>query len=141
MAISGGGGGGGDEGAGLPPVRIGDVRGSAFSIGGKDVSNSTVNYGGTGAGADAGAAGPGAQELLEAVRDLRAALVRLPRSDDRAALDAELDEAAGELESGGEEVRPGLPARLRGALERWAPLVDSVSAATALAALLTSFGG
>ncbi|MFD5506161.1 hypothetical protein ACFWIB_00085 [Streptomyces sp. NPDC127051] len=137
MANSGGGG----EGAGLPSVRIGDVRGSAFSIGGTDVGNSTVNHGGT--GTDAGAAGPTAQELLEAVRDLRAALVRLPRSDGRVALDAELDAAAEELESatGGEEVRPGLPARLRGALERWAPLVDSVSAATALAALLTSFGG
>ncbi|MFJ3172788.1 hypothetical protein ACIPJK_18710 [Streptomyces roseus] len=135
MASSGGGG----EGDGQPAVRIGEVRGSAFSIGGRDVANSTVNHGGT--GADAGAAGPGAQELLEAVRDLRAALVRLPRSDGRTALDAELDQAADELESGGEEVRPGLPARLRGALERWAPLVDSVSAATALAALLTSFGG
>ncbi|MEV0992826.1 hypothetical protein [Streptomyces sp. NPDC049949] len=126
------------EGAGPPSVRIGDVRGSAFSIGGTDVSNSTVNHGGT--GADAGA-GPTAQELLEAVQDLRAALVRLPRSDGRTALDAELDAAAEELEATGEEVRPGLPARLRGALERWAPLVDSVSAATALAALLTSFGG
>ncbi|MFE3585600.1 hypothetical protein [Streptomyces vinaceus] len=126
-----------DEGAGSPAVRIGEVRGSAFSIGGRDVSNSTVNQAGTGADA----AGPGAQELLEAVRDLRAALVRLPRSEDRTALDAELDSAAGELEGGGEEVRPGLPARLRGALERWAPLVESVSAATALAALLTSFGG
>ncbi|MFI6145305.1 hypothetical protein [Streptomyces sp. NPDC051109] len=126
-------------GTGLPSVRIGDVRGSAFSIGGTDVSNSTVNHGGT--EADAGAGGPTAQELLEAVRDLRAALVRLPRSDGRTALDAELDSAAEELESAGEEVRPGLPARLRGALERWAPLVDSVSAATALTALLTSFGG
>ncbi|MFJ3907227.1 hypothetical protein [Streptomyces vinaceus] len=125
------------EGAGPPAVRIGDVRGSAFSIGGRDVSNSTVNHAGTGAES----AGPGAQELLEAVRDLRAALVRLPRSADRADLDAELDSVAGELEDGGEEVRPGLPARLRGALEQWAPLVDSVSAATALAALLTSFGG
>ncbi|MFF4101144.1 hypothetical protein [Streptomyces sp. NPDC001903] len=127
------------EGAGLPSVRIGEVRGSAFSIGGTNVGNSTVNHAGT--GADAGAAGPSAQELLEAVRDLRAALVRLPRSDGRTALDAELDSAAEELEAAGEEVRPGLPARLRGALERWAPLVESVSAATALAALLTSFGG
>ncbi|MFB7983336.1 hypothetical protein [Streptomyces vinaceus] len=127
-----------DEGAGSPAVRIGEVRGSAFSIGGRDVSNSTVNHAGTGAD---DAAGPGAQELLEAVRDLRAALVRLPRSEDRTDLDVELDSVAGELEDGGEEVRPGLPARLRGALERWAPLVESVSAATALAALLTSFGG
>ncbi|MFI5666845.1 hypothetical protein [Streptomyces sp. NPDC051704] len=126
------------EGAGPPSVRIGDVRASAFSIGGTDVSNSTVNHGGSGADADAG---PTAQELLEAVRDLRAALVRLPRSDGRTALDGELDSAAEELEAEGERVRPALPARLRAALERWAPLVESVSAATALAALLTSFGG
>ncbi|WP_328763414.1 MULTISPECIES: hypothetical protein [unclassified Streptomyces] len=125
------------DGQSQPSVRIGGVSGSAFSIGGTEVRNSTVNHGGTGAGA----AGPTAEQLLEAVRDLRAALVRLPRSADRAALDAELDVAAGELEEAGEEVRPGLPARLRGALERWAPLVDSVSAATALAALLASFGG
>ncbi|MFE2148295.1 hypothetical protein ACFXA3_42445 [Streptomyces sp. NPDC059456] len=128
--------------AGQPPqssVRIGDVRGSAFSIGGTEVSNSTVNHGS--AETDAAAAGPTAEQLLEAVRDLRAALVRLPRSAERAALDAELDSAAGELEEAGEEVRPGLPARLLGVLERWAPLVDSVSAAAALAALLTSSGG
>ncbi|MFF3862053.1 hypothetical protein [Streptomyces sp. NPDC002209] len=129
-----------DAGQPMPPVRIGDVHGSAFSIGGADVSNSTVNHGGTDAGTG-GAAGPTAQELLEAVHDLRAALVRLPRSDGRTALDAELDAAAEELAGPGEEVRPGLAARLRGVLERWAPLVDSVGAATALAALLTSFGG
>nr|WSW44112.1 hypothetical protein OG296_13825 [Streptomyces sp. NBC_01001] len=128
-----------DAGQPLPSVRIGNVQGSAFSIGGTDVGNSTVNHAGTDPGT--GAAGPTAQELLEAVRDLRAALVRLPRSGGRTALDAELDAAAEELEGPGEEVRPGLAARLRGALERWAPLVDSVSAATALAALLTSFGG
>ncbi|MFB7466325.1 hypothetical protein ACFCZ1_23025 [Streptomyces sp. NPDC056224] len=117
-----------------PAVRIGDVHGSSFSIGGTHNTNSIVHHGGT------EAAAPGAEELLEAVRELRAALVRLPRSPERAALDGELDEVAEELEAGG-EVRPGLPARLRGALERWAPLVDSVSAATALAALLTSLGG
>ncbi|MET9882194.1 hypothetical protein ABZZ20_03370 [Streptomyces sp. NPDC006430] len=120
-----------------PSVRIGDVRGSAFSIGGTDVSNSTVHHGGPGAGA----AGPTAEQLLEAVHDLRAALVRLPRSDGRTALDTELDAAAEELAGADAEIRPGLAARLRAALERWAPLVESVSAATALAALLTSFGG
>ncbi|MEU9146389.1 hypothetical protein [Streptomyces sp. NPDC048349] len=132
MATSGGSGGGGAE---QSAVRIGDIHGSSFSIGGSHNTNSTVHQGGTGERAQ-----PGAEELLEAVRELRAALVRLPRSPERAALDGELDEVAGELEAGG-EVRPGLPARLRGALERWAPLVDSVSAATALAGLLTSLGG
>ncbi|MCY0926037.1 hypothetical protein OTB20_07405 [Streptomyces sp. H27-H1] len=116
-----------------PAVRIGQVTGSAFSIGGGDNIN-TVHHGG--AGADT----VGPQELLDAVLELRAALVRLPRGEDRAALDAELDGVAEGLE-GAVEITPGLLPRLRGALERWAPLVDSVSAATALAGLLTSLGG
>ncbi|MCX5405099.1 FUSC family protein [Streptomyces sp. NBC_00335] len=116
-----------------PAVRIGEVTGSAFSIGGSNNTN-TVHHGG--AGADT----VGPQALLDAVLDLRAALVRLPRGEDRAALDAELDGVAEGLE-GAEEIRPGLVPRLRGALERWAPLVDSVSAATALAGLLTTLGG
>lgn len=120
-----------------PAVRIGDVHGSAFSIGGTHHSNTVHHAAGT------GGQPPGAGELLDAVRDLRAALVRLPRGPERAALDGELDAVAGELEAAAPdgEVRPGLPERLRGALERWAPLVDSVSAATALAALLTPLGG
>lgn len=122
-------------GEGAAAVRIGEVHGSAFSIGGTHHTN-TVHGGGTGEGR-----APGAEELLEAVRELRAALVRLPRSPERAELDGELDEVAGELEAAGQEIRPGLPTRLRGALERWAPLVESVSAATALAALLSSLGG
>lgn len=114
-------------------MQIGDISGSAFSIGGSNNTN-TVHHGG------AEAAAPGPQVLLEAVLELRAALVRLPRGDDRTALDAELDGVAEGLE-GAEEIRPGLVGRLRGALERWAPLVESVSAATALAGLLTSLGG
>ncbi|MFG2880394.1 hypothetical protein ACGFYU_36185 [Streptomyces sp. NPDC048337] len=116
-----------------PTVQLGDVHGSAFSIGGSNHTN-TVHHGGTGAGA------PGAEELLEAVRELRAALVRLPRGADRSALDAELDEVAGDLEDA-DAIRPGMLTRLRGALERWAPLVESVSAATALGQLLTTLGG
>ncbi|MFF4446661.1 hypothetical protein [Streptomyces sp. NPDC001502] len=114
-------------------VRINRIEGSTFSIGGTDITNTTVHHGGT------GAAAPGAAELLEAVRELRIALVHLPRSADRSALDAELDEAAGELEEAG-EIRPGLPARLRDALRRWAPVVDSVNAAAALGGLLASLG-
>lgn len=116
-----------------PSVRIGGITGSAFSIGGANNTN-TVHHGGAGAGA------VGPEALLEAVLELRAALVRLPRGEDRAALDAELDGVAEGLE-GAAEIRPGLVGRLRGALERWAPLVESVSAATALAGLLTSLGG
>ncbi|MEU9005715.1 hypothetical protein [Streptomyces sp. NPDC048551] len=118
-----------------PRVRVGRVSGSAFSIGGSGHTN-TVHHGGTGTGTPA----TGAAELLEAVLDLRAALVRLPRGEDRSALDAELDGVAGELE-GAEAIRPGLAVRLRGALERWAPLVETVSAATALGGLLASLGG
>lgn len=126
---NGGTGAGGQE----PAVHIGEVTGSAFSIGGSNNTN-TVHHGG--AGADT----VGPQALLDAVLELRAALVRLPRGEDRAALDAELDGVAEGLE-GAEEIRPGLVPRLRGALERWAPLVESVSAATALAGLLTTLGG
>ncbi|MCJ1679505.1 FUSC family protein [Streptomyces sp. APSN-46.1] len=114
-------------------MQLGDIHGSAFSIGGTNHTN-TVHHGGTGAPA------PGVQELLEAVLDLRAALVRLPRGTDRSALDAALDGVAEDLE-GAEAIRPGLVNRLRTALERWAPLVESVSAATALAGLLASLGG
>lgn len=118
-----------------PAVSIGGVTGSAFSIGGSNNTNTnTVHHGG--AGADT----VGPQALLDAVLELRAALVRLPRGADRAALDAELDGVAEGLEGAG-EIRPGLVPRLRGALERWAPLVESVSAATALAGLLTTLGG
>ncbi len=118
---------------GTGEVRINRISDSTFSIGGTDITNTTIHHDGT------GAAAPGAAELLQAVRELRIALVHLPRSADRSALDAELDEAAGELEEAG-EIRPGLPARLRGALQRWAPVVDSVNAATALGALLASLG-
>ncbi|MFJ7587324.1 hypothetical protein ACIQZO_07975 [Streptomyces sp. NPDC097617] len=121
------------SGAGTGEVRINSVNNTAFSIGGTHITNTSVHHDGTGAGA------PGAEELLEAVRELRAALARMPRGADRAALDAELDEAAGELEETG-EIRPGLPARLRGALRRWAPLVESVNAAAALGGLLATLG-
>ncbi|WP_329197657.1 MULTISPECIES: hypothetical protein [unclassified Streptomyces] len=116
-----------------PSVTLGDITGSAFSIGGSNNTN-TVRHGG------AGAEAPTPQVLLDAVLELRAALVRLPRGEDRSALDAELDGAAEELETA-REIRPGLAARLRGALERWAPLVESVSAATALGELLITLGG
>ncbi|MDJ0382830.1 hypothetical protein [Streptomyces sp. G-G2] len=116
-----------------PSVRIGNADGSSFSIGGSNITN-TVHHGA------ATPAAPGPEELLEAVRDLRAALVRLPRGEDRNALDAELDAVAGDLE-GATAIRPGLGERLRGALTRWAPLVEPLNAATALGALLVSLGG
>ncbi|MFC9814869.1 hypothetical protein ACFVJM_22655 [Streptomyces virginiae] len=124
----------GDGGAQEPAVRIGSVHGSAFSIGGSGNAN-TVHQGGTGADA------PAAAELLEAVLALREALVReAPRGADRSALDAELDGVAEQLEDT-ETIRPGLVTRLREALERWAPLVESVSAAAALGSLLGALGG
>ncbi|MGW7194148.1 hypothetical protein, partial [Streptomyces sp. NPDC054838] len=74
-----------------PSVRLGDVNGSAFSIGGSNNTNTVRNEGAAG-----GAVTP--QVLLDAVLELRAALVRAPRGADRSALDAELDNAAEELE-------------------------------------------
>lgn len=52
---------------GTGEVRINRIEGSTFSIGGSDITNTTVHHGGTGADA------PGAAELLEAVRELRIA--------------------------------------------------------------------
>ncbi|MFJ2749257.1 hypothetical protein [Streptomyces sp. NPDC087297] len=133
MTHDGGAGTGAGSGAGTGQAQINSIHNAAFSIGGAHITNTSVHHDGTGAGV------PGAEELLEAVRELRAALARLPRSADRAALDTELDEAVGELEEAG-EIRPGLPARLRGALQRWAPLVESVNAAAALGGLLATLG-
>ncbi|MEU6294603.1 hypothetical protein [Streptomyces erythrochromogenes] len=117
-----------------PAVRIGSIHGSAVSVGGSNNTN-TVHQGG------AGAAAPGAAELLEAVLSLREALVReAPRGAERTALDAELDGAAEQLE-GAETIRPGVVTRLREALQRWAPLVETVSAAAALGSLLGALGG
>ncbi|MEU5148068.1 hypothetical protein ACWGQT_31070 [Streptomyces yangpuensis] len=125
---------GGAQGAQEPTVRFGDIHGSAVSIGGSHNTN-TVHQGGT------GAAAPGAAELLDAVLALREALVReAPRGADRTALDAELDGVAEQLE-GSETIRPGLVGRLRAALERWAPLIETVSAAAALGSLLGALGG
>lgn len=93
-------------------VHFGDINGSSFSIGGSNNTNTVNTYG-------AGAV-PGPGELLEAVLDLRAALVRVPRGADRTALDAELDAVAGDLEDT-DAIRPGLAERLRAALTRWAP--------------------
>ncbi|MEV6676033.1 hypothetical protein AB0N09_04085 [Streptomyces erythrochromogenes] len=123
-----------DRGGQEPTVRFGNIHGSAVSIGGSNNTN-TVHQGG------AGAASPGAAELLEAVLTLREALVReAPRGAERTALDAELDGVAEQLE-GTETIRPGVVARLREALQRWAPLVETVSAAAALGSLLGALGG
>ncbi|MFF4366542.1 hypothetical protein [Streptomyces sp. NPDC001594] len=115
------------------PVHIGSISNTAFSIGGSNNTNTVHN----GAPDDRP---PTPEELLRAVHDLRVELVRVPRSSGRGELDAELEDAAAELEGAG-EIRPGVAGRLRAALERWAPLVETVSAATALAGLLGSLGG
>ncbi|MEU8435535.1 hypothetical protein AB0F18_22010 [Streptomyces sp. NPDC029216] len=115
------------------PVHIGNVSHTAFSIGGSNNTNTVHN----GAAEDRP---PSAEDLLRAVRELRVELVQMPRSSGRGDLDAELEDAAAELEQDG-EIRPGMAARLRRALERWAPLVETVSAATALGGLLASLGG
>ncbi|MCS0634214.1 hypothetical protein NX801_00740 [Streptomyces sp. LP05-1] len=117
-----------------PTVRLGDISGSSFSIGGSGNHNTTTHT------VRQDSATPEHTELLAAVRELRAALAELPHSGERTALDTELAGAAGELERAG-AVRPGPVGRLRAALEHWAPLVETVSAATALAGLLQASGG
>ncbi|MBW5486404.1 hypothetical protein [Streptomyces bambusae] len=146
--------------------RFGNIHGSSFSIGGTNVTNTVHNTTTTGGPERR----PTPAELLEAVQDLQVALVRLPRGADRAELGGELDGIAEALEglvgpvgpvgpegstgpagpagSAGpagpaeaQEVPQGLVGRLRRALERWAPLVEGVSAAAALGSLLTNLGG
>lgn len=90
------------------PVHIGNVSNAAFSIGGSNNTNTVHN----GAPEDRP---PSREELLRAVRALRVELVQMPRSSGRGELDAELEDAAADLEQPG-EIRPGWP---RGCAERW----------------------
>ncbi|EGX61509.1 hypothetical protein SZN_02197 [Streptomyces zinciresistens K42] len=73
-----------------PDVRIGDVAHSTFAIGSHAHAES---HHGTGAGA----AGAAAEELLKAVRELRADLTRVREDEQTRALDAELAGAEDEI--------------------------------------------
>lgn len=96
------------SGGGTPDggIHIRNVQG-AFAVGDH---NNVVNQ-------QAGAAprDPAQEELLRRVRELRADLARLVPTDETAALDAELEDAQGEIEETG-QAGPGRLARLRQAL-------------------------
>ncbi|WP_424212185.1 hypothetical protein ACN20G_08810 [Streptomyces sp. BI20] len=152
--------GGSGPGTAPGPISIGSVTGSAFSIGGAHVRNEIARPAPPPGPAPAGP--PTRGELLKAVLALRTALVeQAPRGPERAALEAELDAVADALETdaeatgdggdadgeapggpdgGPDRVRPGIAARLRAALVRWTPLIETVSAATTLAGLLVTLG-
>ncbi|MGW0731088.1 hypothetical protein [Streptomyces sp. NPDC002851] len=87
-------------------VRIGDVQGSAVTVGNNNV---VVNRSG-GAPRD-----PAHEELLRAVRELRTDLARMVENPQVTALDAELADAEGEIERDG-RAGQGRLVRLRQAL-------------------------
>lgn len=117
---------------GQPPrtVHIGSVTGSAFAVGDHNTVTQHQN---------AGPADETQAELLRAVRELRADLVRFTPSDTTEVLDAELVSVADEIETAG-AAEPGRLARLQRALDAAGALAGSlasgVAVAEALAALL-----
>ncbi|MFG2871719.1 hypothetical protein [Streptomyces sp. NPDC048338] len=114
-------------------IHIGSVHG-AFAIG----DNNTVTQHEGGAGGEP-VRDPAQEELLQAVRRLRADLGNVVASEQTAALDAELAEAEDEIEGTGEAGR-GRLARLRQALGDAGAvtgiLASGVAVGQAVAALL-----
>ncbi|CAM5302480.1 hypothetical protein ACFV83_16155 [Streptomyces pharetrae] len=110
-----------------PSVRIGDVSHSTFAIGSQARAES---HHGTASQRD-----PAAEELLAAVRALRADLTRV-RADGRTAqLDAELAETEDEITRTG-AVGQGRLQRLRQLLTDSEALVSLIASAGAVAGLL-----
>jgi hypothetical protein len=110
-----------------PSVRIGDVHGSTFAIGHQARA---VSHHHTAAPRDAGA-----EELLRAVRELRADLGRLRGDEQTAALDAELAETEEEITRTGRAGRTRRE-RLRELLADSQALVNLLASAGALAGLV-----
>ncbi|MFE2232799.1 hypothetical protein ACFXA4_09535 [Streptomyces sp. NPDC059442] len=113
-------------------IHIGSVHG-AFAIG----DNNTVTQHGGGAGEPV--RDPAQEELLQAIRRLRADLGNVVASEQTAALDAELSDAEDEIEGTG-EAGQGRLARLRQALGDAGAvtgiLASGVAVGQAVAALL-----
>ncbi|GAP49219.1 hypothetical protein [Streptomyces azureus] len=118
--------------AGRGDITISNVNGS-FAIGD---SNTIVSR------TDAGAPQPDAQqqELLRAVRELRADLDRLVQSDRTAALDAELVGAQAEIEATG-RAGEGRLARLRQALADAGALTGLLASAAAVGQAVSALTG
>ncbi|PAZ12681.1 hypothetical protein CLM62_28810 [Streptomyces sp. SA15] len=110
-----------------PNVSIGDVSHSTFAIGSHAHAES---HHGTAVPRD-----PAAEELLKAVRELRADLTRMRASEETAALDTALAETEDEITSTG-QAGPSRLDRLRQLLHDSQALVGLVASAGAVAGLL-----
>lgn len=121
-----------------PSVRVGNVNNSAVAIGnGNTVTNSNTNSNNSAVPAR----DPAQEELLIAVRELRADLERFVATDTTTVLDAELVSTEEEIEAGG-QAGPGRLARLRDALAAAGPSVEVLaSGAAAVAAVGALLGG
>ncbi|MGW7053809.1 hypothetical protein [Streptomyces sp. NPDC054887] len=115
-------------------VHVGTVHNSAIGIGNGNTVSNTNNVA-------VPSRDPAQEELLLAVRQLRADLDRLVASDATVVLDAELVSTEEEIEGGG-EATPGRLARLRDALVAAGPGVEFLaSGAAAVAAVGALLGG
>ncbi|MBT2529555.1 hypothetical protein J7E91_30225 [Streptomyces sp. ISL-99] len=121
-----------------PSVHVGTVNSSAIGIGS---GNTVTNTNTTTHNSAVPARDPAHEELLLAVRQLRADLDRLVATDTTTVLDAELVSAEEEIEEAG-QVTPGRLARLRDALTAAGPSVEVLaSGAAAVAAVGSLLGG
>ncbi len=118
-------------------VHLGTVNNSAIGIG----SGNTVTNANTTTNHAAPPRDPAHEELLLAVRQLRADLDRLVTTDTTTVLDAELVSTEEEIEEEG-RATPGRLARLRAALTAAGPSVEVLaSGAAAVAAVGSLLGG
>ncbi|MFI1162336.1 hypothetical protein ACH4UM_01695 [Streptomyces sp. NPDC020801] len=110
-----------------PNVTMGNVSGSTFAIGSHARA---VGHHGTGPRRD-----EAAEQLLAAVRELRADLTRVRGTEQTAALDAELAEVEEEITSTG-QAAPTRRERLRALLADSQSLLNVLASAGAVAGLL-----
>ncbi|MGW1889485.1 hypothetical protein ACWCP6_04385 [Streptomyces sp. NPDC002004] len=111
-----------------PNVRIGDVSQSTFAIGSH--AHAESHHHGTAAQRD-----EAAEELLEAVRELRADLTRLRATEQTAALDTALAETEDEITRTG-TAGEGRRQRLRDLLSDSQALLTLIASAGSVAGLL-----
>ncbi|MGV9340899.1 hypothetical protein [Streptomyces sp. NPDC003688] len=114
----------GDE----PNVSFGDVSHSTFAVGSHAHAESHHHAGGA-------SPDPATEELLAAVRELRADLARVRADDRTAALDAELADTESEITRTG-QAAPTRRERLRELLTDSQALMSVLASAGALAGLL-----
>ncbi|MCB5169985.1 hypothetical protein LG634_34935 [Streptomyces bambusae] len=117
---------------GNPSFQVGDISNSAVNFGAHGTANNVNNFA-------AGSADP-QQELLAAVRELRADLGRVTQRPETAALAEELAGTAQEIETTGAAER-GRLARLRERLADAGPVVEFLASGSAVAAAVATLLG